>query len=176
MLYLKEANFDDIEKEWLFVRNMPENENGLTNDWPNISKDDFESKALPEMLNFSKGVDIPDWMVPETFYFLWDDDIIVGQFRIRHHLCESLRTGGGHIGYYIGKEYRQNGYGTEGLRRTLEIAKDIVPEEEFYLRLEKSNIASLKVMEKNGGRIVSSDDEHYYVRIPNPGKDNSIKD
>lgn len=33
MLKLKEANFDDIEKEWQFVRDMPEDENGLTNDW-----------------------------------------------------------------------------------------------------------------------------------------------
>lgn len=172
MVYLKEANYEDIEKEWLFVRSMPKDENGLTNDWTDVSREVFEKEALPEMIRFSKGEGLPDGFVPETFLFLWDNDEIVGQFRIRHYLCESLRTGSGHIGYGIGKEFRGKGYATEGLRLTLEIARNIVFENEFYLRLEKDNKASLRVMEKNGGRIVDTDDEHLYVRIPNPGKKN----
>ncbi|MCR5115479.1 MAG: GNAT family N-acetyltransferase, partial [Bacteroidales bacterium] len=47
---------------------------------------------------------------------------IVGQFRIRHYLNEALRTGAGHIGYFIAKEFRGKGYATEGLRQTLEVA------------------------------------------------------
>ena len=109
--------------------------------------------------------------MPETFLFLWEEDTIVGQFRIRHYLCESLRTGAGHIGYFIGKEYRGKGYATEGLRLTLEYARHIVPEEEFYLRLYKTNPASLHVMLKNGGRIVGEDEAHLFVRIKNPGKE-----
>lgn len=31
MIYLKEANFEDIEKEWHYIAAMPEDENGLTN-------------------------------------------------------------------------------------------------------------------------------------------------
>ena len=31
MLYIKEANIEDAEKEWLFVAAMPADENGLTN-------------------------------------------------------------------------------------------------------------------------------------------------
>ena len=95
---------------------------------------------------------------------------IVGQFRIRHYLCESLRTGAGHIGYFIGKAFRGKGYGTEGLRLTLEEAREIVPEDEFYLRVNRDNPASLRVMLKNGGRIVGEDEEHYFVRIPNKGR------
>ena len=62
-------------------------------------------------------------------------------------------------------------YGTEGLRLTLEEARHIVPEEEFYLRVNRDNPASLRVMMKNGGRIAAEDEAKYYVRIPNPGKD-----
>ena len=40
-----------------------------------------------------------------------------------------------------------------------------MPEDEFYLRVNRDNPASLKVMQKNGGRIVKEDDGHYYVRI-----------
>ena len=69
MLYVKKANLEDIEKEWAFVRDMPEDENGLTNAWPGISREDFEKKVLPDMLRFERGENLPDWMVPETFLF-----------------------------------------------------------------------------------------------------------
>lgn len=165
MLYLKEANYEDIEKEYLFVRDMPIDENGLTNKWHGVSREDFESKTLKEMIAFSKGEDLPEGLVPETFLFLWDDDEIVGQFRIRHYLCESLRTGGGHIGYFIKKEFRGKGYGKEGLRLALQKAGKIIPEDEIYLRVNKDNPASLNVMLNNGGYIKYEDENKYYVRI-----------
>ena len=170
MIYLKKACPEDLEKEWLFVKDMPEDENGLTNAWHNVSREEFRTKALPGMIRFSEGRDLPEGYVPETVFFLWDEDTIVGQFRIRHFLCDSLRAGAGHIGYFIAKSFRGKGYGTEGLRLTLEEAHRIVPEEEIYLRLLRYNTASLRVMLKNGGRIVSQDEEHYFVRIANPGK------
>lgn len=170
MMTLKKANTEDLEKEWLFVRDMPEDENGLTNAWPGVSREAFEQQALPYMLKSAEGKDLPEGYVPETFYFLWKDDEIVGQFRIRHFLCESLRTGAGHIGYYIAKPFRGRGFGSEGLRLTLEEARHIVPEEEFYLRVNLDNPASLHVMLNNGGRVAGRDESHYFVRIPNPGK------
>ena len=170
MIFLKKVNSEDMENEWLFVREMPEDENGLTNAYHGVSQEDFQNRVLPEMLAFAEGKDLPEGYVPETFFFLWDDDTIVGQFRIRHWLCESLRTGAGHIGYFIAKPFRGKGYGTEGLRLTLEEARYIVPEEEFYLRVNRDNPASLHVMLKNGGRIAAEDETKYYVRISNPGK------
>ena len=93
MIYLKEANFEDTEKEWRFISAMPEDENGLTNQWPDVSREDFKKTALPEIINHSKGIDMPDWMVAETFLFLWDDDTIVGLFRLRQYLNDALREG-----------------------------------------------------------------------------------
>ena len=122
-------------------------------------------------MDWAQGKNLPEGFVPETFLFLWDEDKIVGQFRVRHHLCEALRVGAGHIGYFIGKEFRGRGYATEGLKLALKYARNIVPEEEFYLRLLKQNQASLRVMLKNGGNVVGEDEEHLFVRIPNPGKD-----
>lgn len=165
MLYLKEANYDDIEKEYLFVRDMPIDENGLTNEWHGVSREEFEQKVLKQMIDYSKGLSLPEGFVPETFLFLWRDDEIVGQFRIRHYLCDSLRDGAGHIGYFIGREYRGQGYGKEGLRLTLEKARDIIPEEEIYLRVDKHNKPSLHVMLNNGGVIHHEDELKYYVRI-----------
>lgn len=165
MLYLREANYDDVEKEFLFVRDMPVDENGMTNEWHGISREDFEDKALKQMLSSSKGENLPEGYVPETFLFLWNDDEIVGQFRIRHYLCESLRIGAGHIGYFIKKEFRGKGYGKEGLRLALQIARIIIPEDEIYLRVNKNNPASLRVMLHTGGYIEHEDEQKYYVRI-----------
>ena len=165
MIFLKEANLEDIEKEYLFVRDMPIDENGFTNEWYGVAREDFEEKSLKTMIAYSKGEQLPEGFVPETFLFLWDDNEIVGLFRIRHFLCESLRDGAGHIGYFIQKKYRGMGYGTEGLRLALKIARTIIPEEEIYLRVSKDNIASLKVMQHNGGYISYEDDYKYYVRI-----------
>ena len=169
MIYLKEANEHDIEKEWLFVKDMPENENGLTNAWHDISRQDFETLALPTMMRYARGIGLPEGFVPETYLFLWDEAEIVGQFRMRHYLTDALRDGAGHIGYYIGRPYRGRHYGTEGLRLTLEAARHIVPESEFYLRVNRDNPASLHVMLNNGGRIVSENEDKYFVRIANPG-------
>ena len=165
MLYLREANYEDVEKEFLFVRDMPVDENGLTNEWHGISREDFENTALKQMISSSKGENLPEGYVPETFMFLWNDDEIVGQFRIRHYLCESLRIGAGHIGYFIKKEVRGKGYGKEGLHQTLQIARTIIPEDEIYLHVNKNNPASLKVMLHNGGYIEHEDEQKYYVRI-----------
>lgn len=164
MLYLKEINYEDMEKEYLFVREIPVDENGFTNEWHGCTREEFQ-EAVRRRIAYSKGEELPEGYVPETFFYLWDDAGIVGEFRIRHFLCESLIEGAGHIGYFIGKEYRGRGYATEGLRLTLEIAQTIVPEEEIYLRVNKDNPASLRVMIKNGGRIHHEDKEKYYVRV-----------
>ena len=115
MIYLKEANFDDIEKEYLFVTSEPADENGFINDFAGISFDDFKTKALPQMIDWSHGKNLPEGFVPETFYFLWSDEhldehgyelegaedkketLIVGEFRLRHHLTSALENGSGHV-------------------------------------------------------------------------------
>ena len=164
MLYLKPANTDDIEKEYLFVRDIPEDENGFINEYHGISREDFDD-ALDIIIANSVGERLPVGYVPATTYFLWDDDKIIGEFQLRQHLCESLVNGAGHIGYYIAPEYRGNGYGTQGLAMLLEKACDIVPEEEVYLRVQRTNPASLRAMLKNGCYIHHEDESSYFVRF-----------
>ena len=110
-------------------------------------------------------MNLPEGYVPQTHYLLWDDDIIVGWFRLRHYLCPSLVNGAGHIAYSIREGFRGKGYATTGLRLLLQKAAEIVPEEEVYLSVNKDNPASLRVMLKNGGTIHHEDSDKYYVRI-----------
>jgi len=124
----------------------------------------FDS-ALETIIAQSKGEKLPEGYVPQTVYYLWDDDNIVGTFHFRHYLCQSLIEGSGHIGYYIAPEYRGKGYASQGLKLLINEIRDDVQEDEIYLRVKKDNPASLKVMLNNGGYIHHQDDTKYYVRI-----------
>ncbi|MBE6345581.1 MAG: hypothetical protein E7063_07880 [Spirochaetaceae bacterium] len=66
MLYLKPANFEDLDAEYEYVKEMPIDENGFENSCFGISKSDFEKNALPKMINFSKGIDLPCRFAPHN--------------------------------------------------------------------------------------------------------------
>lgn len=165
MLELRKMNYDDALEQWKYVTALPANENGLTNSYEGITFEEYTEQVLPELMMHEHPVNMPDWFVPETFYYLWDDNALIGEFRIRHYLTEALKMGAGHIGYSIKKEHRGKGYGTKGLALTLDVARKIVPEEEIYLRVLKSNLPSYKVMLNNGAYMAGEDEEHYLMRI-----------
>ena len=163
---LRKINIQDAAAQWEYTTTLPADENGLTNPYHGVSCDRYMKEVLPALISYEHPVNMPDWFVPETYYYLWDENRLVGEFRIRHYLTDALREGAGHIGYSIRKDFRGKGYGTEGLRLTLQIAKQIVPEEEIYLRVNKDNIVSQKVMLKNGAYLAGEDEAHYFMRIP----------
>ena len=162
---LKKINLNDAKAQWEYTTNLPEDENGLTNEFHGVSYEEYIANVLPTLISYEHPVNMPDWFVPETFYYLWDNNMLIGEFRIRHHLTEALKTGSGHIGYSIAKNYRGQGYGTKGLKLTLDLARTIVPEDEIYLRVLKTNIPSQKAILKNGAYIAAEDEEHYFMRI-----------
>lgn len=165
MLELRKMNHDDMVEQWKYVTALPANENGLTNPYEGISFDEYRDTVLPELMMYENPIHMPDWFVPETFYYLWDDDTLIGEYRIRHYLTDALKTGSGHIGYSIKKDFRGKGYGTKGLALTVELARTIVPEEEIYLRVLKNNLPSFKAICNNGAYIAAEDDTHYFMRI-----------
>lgn len=165
MLRLVEANMKDAEKQYEFIYDIPENENGYMNSYHGISKDEYINNVIPKMIENSKGINLRDGYVPQTTYFLWDDDTIVGLFRVRHYLNDALRAGAGHIGYGIKKQYRRKGYATKGLALTIEKAKEIIREDEIYMSCHIGNEGSLKAQLNNGAVIHHSDDKEYYTRI-----------
>lgn len=165
MIYLKEANLADTETEYQFLKSIPANENGFENKYYDFSYEEFVNTALPQMINFSKGIDLPSGYVPETFYFLWDNNDIVGLFKLRHYLTDSLKNDDGHIGYGISKQHRSKGYATRGLGLVIQKAKELIKENEVYLSVHMNNPNSLKVQLNNGAYIHHSDEESYYTRI-----------
>lgn len=165
MLELRKMNLLDIKEQWEYVTALPKDENGLTNPYEGITFEEYETTVLPELMMHENPVGMPEWFVPETYYYLWDGEVLVGEYRIRHYLTEVLKVGAGHIGYSIKKEFRGRGYGTKGLAMVLDIAREIVPENEIYLRVLKNNIPSFKAITNNGAYIVDEDETHYLMRV-----------
>lgn len=170
MIYLKKINFDDVEEEFRAIKQMPENENGFENKYFNVSREEFEKDVIPTLLKNSEGIDLEEGHVPDTYFFLWDDDRIVGLFKIRHYLNEFLRNGPGHIGYSILPDSRGKGYATKGLELAIEKCKEIIPEDEIYFSVHKDNPASLKVQQNCGAYIVGETEDEYLTRIKIPKK------
>lgn len=165
MLELRKMNLQDIKEQWEYVTALPKDENGLTNPYEGITFEEYEVTVLPELMMHENPVGMPEWFVPETYYYLWDEQVLVGEYRIRHYLTEALKIGAGHIGYSIKKEFRGRGYGSKGLALALELAREIVPEDEIYLRVLKSNIPSFKAISSNGAYIAGEDETHYLMRV-----------
>lgn len=165
-MFLRPVDPTQTELLWGYLSSVPYDENGFINPLSGAPREGFEVQ-IEKMVLHSNGKDLPEGYVPETHYILWEDERTpVGWFRLRHYLCDSLRTGSGHIGYSIREGYRGRGCGTEGLRLLLREADDLIPETEVYLRCNTSNAASLHVMLKNGGRVTYRDEAHTLVRIP----------
>ena len=170
MLILKPFDTDNkdiLEKEWVYIRDLPKDENGFTNDYCGISWEYFCSVYVPHRRNFAEGRDLPKGFVRQIDFILWDEDTIAGMFRVRPQLNDFLRNvTGGHIGYGILPKFRGKGYATEGLSLALRELQRMTDDSESYLFCNKDNVVSLRVMLKNGGYIHHETEEYLAVRIP----------
>jgi predicted acetyltransferase len=90
--------------------------------------------------------------VPETFLFAFAGSRIVGRTSIRHSLNERLERVGGHIGYVVVPEFRRQGYATEMLRLSLQVAREkCVGARRVLVTCDDDNVGSIRTIEKNGG-------------------------
>ena len=165
MVYLKEINFEDRKEEYLFIKRLPEDENGFLNPFYYESEDSFYKVIIPRLINYSNRINLAPLKVPETYFFLWDDNKIVGLFKVRHYLDENLVISGGHVSYGILKEYRNMGYATTGLKLVIEKCKNIIREDEIYMSLHKNNFYSLKVMLNCGAYVYDETKDEYLTKI-----------
>ncbi len=101
-------------------------------------------------------------MVPQTSYWMYDNEKPIGYGRIRHILNDTLAKTSGHIGYAVRKTERNKGYGNKLLSLLLEECKtlNIVT---VQIGANADNIASNKTIIKNGGKLFrTSKGKHFY--------------
>lgn len=110
--------------------------------------------AFLEMAEDSRlGLNLPKGQVPTSMFWLTDDAHYLGSGSVRHYLNDHLRIFGGNIGYSIRPEAWGRGLGTIQLKFLLEEAAKLGimrPRLTCY----ETNVASRRVMEKNGAVLV----------------------
>lgn len=89
--------------------------------------------------------------VGSAYYWLVDDEksFFIGEITIRYRLNDALLIRGGHIGYVVRCSQWGKGYGTLMLKLALEKAKNMGLKR-VLITCDEKNIASARVMEKNG--------------------------
>ncbi len=114
-----------------------------------------EGQPFREYIAALNRLEDPDGLPPGkvtqiSFWFLNDEDVLVGNSRLRLELNEYLLNIGGHVGYDVSPEHRRKGFATEILRETLrEAAKRNI--DRVLVTCNEDNLFSRKVIENNGG-------------------------
>jgi len=129
-------------------------------------------RYLEVLAERARGENLPPDHVPSTFLFAFVGARIVGRASIRHTLTDFLIRVGGHIGYVVVPEFRRQGYATEILRRSVQIAREELGIARILFTCDADNTGSIKVIERNGGileNVVSVPDSaqpkrRYWIR------------
>jgi predicted acetyltransferase len=116
-------------------------------------EDDFAT-FIRRARDYAEGENLPDGWVPDSAYWLVRGKRILGVCDVRHRLTEALRDFGGHIGYSIRPSRRGKGYGTAMLGLALEKARELGITR-VLITCGKGNVASQRVIQKNGGVLDS---------------------
>lgn len=121
----------------------------------------YQKLSIPELeanfeafikreLSYARGANLAPGYVPHTDYWLVDNGEYIGRVSIRHRLTEQLEKFDGHIGYDIRPSKRRQGYGSKILELVLPKARSLGIQKAL-VTCRVSNIASRKIIEKNGG-------------------------
>ena len=144
--------FEEKEKIYSLLSGIEKDDNGYINEFAEMTKEEFMTKGIQLLLDWSKGQNLYENFVPTTFHFLYDNENnIVGVFKLRHFLNEFYKNGPGHISYAIKKECRNKGYAKIGLNLAVQVLNNILPEEEKLIKVccSRKNIGSFLTIQGN---------------------------
>ena len=127
---------------------------------------------LEGMQNRHTGTNLPKGYVRENFYLCRSGGELVGVFSLKFELTEFLLNYGGHIGYAVRPSRQNRGLATKILEHGLDIARQHGFERVLCV-CDEDNIASEKVISKNGGvfenKLYDSDEgvfvKRYWIEL-----------
>jgi len=116
-----------------------------SNIWASSIDEDYEA--------YAKGEGLPPGFVPFQCLWLLVNEKVIAEGSIRLKLTSSLQRYGANIGYCIRPSFHGKGYGTK-LLALLKLEAKIYGLKEALITCDDTNIASAKIIEKNGGRHI----------------------
>jgi len=162
-IYIKEVSMNDSQNWNIYemLQDIGEEENGFRNSGYGIGCNEY-GELIKKYIKYKTEPEIEKGYVPQTIFWLFDGNEVIGYSKMRSYLTDNLRKKGGHIGYGIRKAKRNRGYGKILLRETIkEIEKAGV--KKILLTSEAANTGSRKVIESNGGILEKEiENECYY--------------
>jgi predicted acetyltransferase len=110
----------------------------------------------------------PAQLVPETVLWWTERREYLGRISIRHRLNDALLRKGGNIGYDVRPSARRRGHATAMLAAALPVAAGLGIEH-ARIDCDVTNIASRRVIEKNGGLFEKEEGGSLYFWVPTGG-------
>ncbi len=133
-------------------------ENGFGNAAHGIAWEEYPA-FIDTLIKQRDAPDLSGGFVPQASLWLFDGDEAIGYAKLRYYLNDRLRERGGHIGYGIRSDRRDRGYATALLALCLRRAAGLGIRDAL-ITCDEANRASRRVIEKNGGRLMSPPGEH----------------
>ncbi len=108
---------------------------------------------VQELDDEAQGIGLPPDVIPQqTYWLVKEGKSVLGEIRFRPVLTPPFEQHHGHIGYNIRPSQRGNGYATCQLALVLDEARKLGLTR-VMLTIEGENPASVRVIEKNGGKL-----------------------
>lgn len=158
---LIEINLDMGRPEYEMYQDIPAKESGSTNLCSGLPFEIFPSFIESQMAR--KYQLISPYDTPTSIYIFYVNEEPVGYAGLRLDIDEQWKKWSGNIFYAIRNSARGKGYGTALLNVMLNKAKE-QGLNEILIQSSAGNIASQRVIEKNGGVFTEEDNgTHYYT-------------
>ena len=165
MLYLIPLSPTDGRDIYEMLQEIAPNDNGFHNRVCGMTYEQYR-----DWLENEYAVDhgrLEDWMVPQTSFWLYDDERPVGYGRLRHFLNDALREHSGHIGYAIRSSERRKGYGNAILTLLLKECQKLGMTE-VQIGANADNIPSNRIIQRYGGILIRTGDNKNFYQIVLP--------
>lgn len=163
MEYLKQLSVDDGEAFYEMLQRIEAEVFAMHNEVNGASYPEYKT-WLAKMDDWANERNLPEGYVKQVTYWLMADDVPVGYARLRYKLTEKSREYGGSFGYAIDPIQRKKGYGFILINKLIALAKE-EGIDEFFSMVDKNNVASNKIMLKNGGYIFKENEKYNYFKF-----------
>jgi len=118
-------------------------------------RDWAHERCVTSLAAWARGEQLSAGWVPCSTVFLEKGGELVGHYNFRHHLSPGLERYGGHVGYAVRPSARGRGHATALLGEARREAA-VRGLDEVLLTVNPDNVPSVRVIEKNGGRLVET--------------------
>ena len=121
-----------------------------------IAREDFP-KYLEILERQSEGVATAEGFNAEQIFWVFDEkEVLIGTCAVRHPVTSEVENTLGHLGGSVRPSYRRKGYGTVVMDLLMNQARKIGLKKAICI-VEKTNLASQKIIEKFGGKVVGEE-------------------